>query len=54
MISALPCKIVGLELFGVLQLSFLTLGDIDHLNPLLASFTQLSSSNGLNLKVDGK
>ena len=37
--SAVPAKIVGLELFGVLQLSFLTLGNIDHLNPLLASFT---------------
>jgi len=53
-LSALPAKIVGLELFGVLQLTFLSLGSIDHLNPLQASLTKLSSSNGLNLKIDDK
>jgi hypothetical protein len=51
-ISALPGKIVGLELFGVLQLTFLSLGTIDHLNPLQASLTKLSSTNGLTLKLD--
>jgi hypothetical protein len=45
---------VGLELFGVLQLTFLSLGSVDHLNPLQASLTKLSSTNGLNLKLDDK
>lgn len=48
-ISTLPAKIVGLELMGVLQLSYLSLGNIDHLNPLLSSLTQLSGSNGAKL-----
>lgn len=51
-LSALPAKIVGLELFGVLQLCFLSLGSIDHLNPLQASLTKLSSTNGLSLTID--
>ena len=54
LISALPCKIVGLELFGVLQLSFLSLGSYDYMNPLVSSFTKLSLSNGLRLKLDSK
>ena len=52
LLSAMPGKIVGLELFGVIQLAFLSLGSMDHLNPLHASFTKLSGSNGLNLKID--
>jgi hypothetical protein len=51
-LSVLPAKIVGLELFGVLQLAFLGLGSIDHLNPLEASLTKLSASNGYNFKID--
>ena len=51
-LSALPAKIVGLELFGVIQLTFLSLGSMDHLNPLHASFTKLKGSNGLTLKLD--
>lgn len=50
--SAIPCKVVGLELMGVLQLSFISLGNIDHLNPLLSSLTQFSGANGLKLDMD--
>lgn len=37
---------------GVLQLSFISLGNIDHLNPLLASLTEFSGSNGYKAKLD--
>ena len=50
--SAIPCKIVGLELMGVLQLSYLSLGNIDHLNPVLASLTAFSGSNGMKIDMD--
>jgi hypothetical protein len=53
-LSALPAKVVGLELFGVIQLSFLSLGSMDHLNPLHSSFTKLSFSNGFRMKLDKK
>ena len=51
-LSALPAKIVGLELFGVLQVSFLSLASMDELNPLMSSLTKLSPTNGFNIKVD--
>ena len=53
-LSSLPAKIVGLELYGVIQLTFLSLGSMDHLNPLHSSFTKLSFSNGYRLKLDQK
>ncbi len=34
-LSALPCKIVGLELFGVLQLAYITTGNMDNINTML-------------------
>ena len=51
-LSALPCKIVGLELFGVMQISFLSLGSMDQLNPIMSSFTKLSSTNGFKFNID--
>ena len=49
MISILSCKIVGLELFGVLQLSYFTLSSHDFLNVYLAPLTKFKTFNGLNL-----
>ena len=34
-LSALPCKIVGLELFGVLQLAHISTGNMDNVNTML-------------------
>ena len=45
-LSALPCKIVGLELFGVLQLAFFSLGSLDHVNLMLAPLLSLKAANG--------
>jgi hypothetical protein len=47
--SALPAKIVGLELFGVLQLAYISLGSIDQLNVMLAPLLALQGSNGLSM-----
>jgi hypothetical protein len=52
-LSVLPCKIVGLELFGVLQLSFLSLGSMDDINLMLAPLKSMRGVNGLNLNVGG-
>jgi hypothetical protein len=40
-LTAIPCKIVGLELFGVLQLSFFTLGNMDSINLMLTPLLEL-------------
>jgi hypothetical protein len=52
LVSALPCKIVGLELFGVLQLAFFSVGNIDSLNVLMAPMKSLGITNGLNIDLD--
>ena len=51
-LSALPSKIVGLELFGVLQLTHLSLGSVNQLNPIMASLTKLSPSQGFKVQLD--
>jgi hypothetical protein len=51
MLSALPCKIVGLELFGVLQLSFLSLGSIDNVNLMLSPLKKMKGVNGFSLNL---
>lgn len=48
-ISILSCKIVGLELFGVLQLSYFTLGSHDFINIYLSPLVNFKTFNGLNL-----
>jgi cysteine-rich repeat protein len=45
-LSAIPCKIVGLELFGVLQLAFFALGSLDGINLMLMPLLALKDSNG--------
>lgn len=49
--SILSCKIVGLELFGVLQLSYFTLSSHDFLNIYLRPLTSFRTFNGLNVGV---
>ena len=50
LISLLSKKIVGLELFGVLQLAFFDLADYDFMNVYLAPLAQFGMLNGLNVR----
>ena len=50
-LSALPCKIVGLELFGVLQLSFFALGSLDNINLMQSPLKILKATNGYSLDL---
>lgn len=45
-LSALPCKIVGLELFGVLQLAFINVGNLDNVNTMMTPLAGLSGVQG--------
>ena len=47
----LPCKIIGLELFGVLQLAFISLGSLDNINLMQSPLKRLKATNGLNLDL---
>ena len=49
--SIFSCKIVGLELFGALQLSYFTLADHTFFNSYLAPLTSFKSLNGINLNL---
>lgn len=51
-LSALPAKIVGLELFGVLQLAFFSIANMNDVNTLLAPISEMKGVNGLNLDID--
>jgi hypothetical protein len=50
-VSAIPCKIVGLELFGVLQLAYFVLAQSNFVNALLTPYMKMSSVNGLNFEI---
>lgn len=50
-ISILSCKIVGLELFGVLQLAYFSLNQNQFLNVYLLALTKFKSFNGLNIEL---
>ena len=50
LISLLSKKIVGLELFGVLQLAFFDLADYDFMNIYLAPLAKFGMLNGLNIQ----
>ena len=52
--SLLSCKIVGLELFGVLQLAYFDLAEHDFLNVYLAPLVSFRSTNGYNKKVNSE
>ena len=49
--SVFSCKIVGLELFGVLQLAYFTLADHSFFHSYLAPLTSFKTLNGINLKM---
>ena len=51
LLSALPCKIVGLELFGVLQLSYISLGSLDNINLMQSPLKLLKATNGYSLDL---
>lgn len=44
-------KIVGLELFGVLQLAYFSLASHSYFDLYLSPFTGLRSTNGLNVNL---
>ena len=52
--SALPCKIVGLELFGVLQLAHLSIGNMDNVNTMLTPLMGLKGVHGPTVKLNDK
>lgn len=41
-------KIIGIELFGVWQLAFFTISNIDYVQPLLSPLLEFKSLNGYN------
>ena len=51
LLSALPCKIVGLELFGVIQLTFLSLGSMDNVNILMSPMMGMKGVNGFSFNL---
>jgi hypothetical protein len=48
-VALLSVKIVGIELFGVLQLAYFNLADNEYVNLYLTPFLQWRSLNGYNL-----
>lgn len=48
-LSLFSLKIAGLEMFGVLQLSYFILSDYDYMNPLLLGVLNRKEVNGLNV-----
>lgn len=50
-LSILPCKIVGLELFGVLQMAHLNVGNMDNVNTLMTPLMGLKAVHGLSLNM---
>jgi hypothetical protein len=50
-LSVLPCKIVGLELTGVVQLAFFSLGSIDHVNVMMSPMMGMKGINGYAMKM---
>lgn len=52
-ISMVPGKIIGLELFGVLQLAYFSVGSIDSVNILLTPLMDMKILNGLSIPFVG-
>ena len=50
----LSCKIVGLEMFGVLQLAYFDLAHHDFFNIALSPLANFKSFNGINLSLSDK
>ncbi len=51
LLLSFPSKIVGLQLFGVLQLSYLTLGSMDNVNLMLQPLAKMGGVNGFKLDL---
>lgn len=49
--SVLPAKIVGLELMGVVQLAFFSLGSIDNVNILMSPMMGMKGINGFSMNM---
>ena len=49
--SALPCKIVGLELFGVLQLAHINVGNMDQVNTMMIPLMGMKGVHGFAFNV---
>jgi hypothetical protein len=49
LLSTVSCKIIGLEMFGVLQLSYFSLSNYDYVPPALIGLLQRKEVNGLNI-----
>lgn len=50
-LSMLPCKIVGLELFGVLQMAHLNVGNMDNVNTLMAPLMGMKGVHGYSMNL---
>ena len=50
-ISMLPCKIVGLELFGVLQMAHINVGNMDNVNTLLTPLMGMKGVHGYSMNM---
>lgn len=47
-LSMIPCKIIGLELIGVMQLAYFSLAQQENINVLLEPFMKMNEINGFN------
>lgn len=47
-LSMIPCKIIGLELIGVIQLAYFSLAQQENINVLLEPFMKMNEINGFN------
>jgi hypothetical protein len=52
-LTLLPGKIIGLELMGVLQLAYFSLGSIDSVNILLSPLMNMNGLNGYSRPLLG-
>lgn len=50
-LSVLPCKIVGLELFGVLQMAHINVGNMDNVNTLLTPMMGMKGVHGYSMNL---
>jgi hypothetical protein len=50
-LSMAPAKIVGLELFGVLQLGHLSIGNLDEVNIMMSPLLKMKGVQGFSLSL---
>jgi hypothetical protein len=49
--SAVPSKIVGLELFGVLQLAHINIGNMDNVNTMMTPLMGMKGVHGFTMNL---